>query len=348
MRRRHLAVGGVVAALLVAGAQLVAVVALLGGPDEATGPGDDVDGVATGLAMGDDDAVRSVVAYGGQGAWVDGYDYDPALGQPGRPPAIGPDDVGAMAEHGVRTLYLQGAMDRGQPDVGVTAPDEVGELLRRAHDEGIRVVAWYLPRLGDLDRDVAFVEALDGFTHDGHRFDGLAIDIEWREAVPDHEERSARVVELSERVRAVVGEDALGAIVPSPVHLEVVNTTFWPGFPWEELAPLYDAWMTMGYWTERPPESGLRHGYGYTAENVARLRRLLGDEDAVVHPIGGIGSAVTPEDLDGYLEALSATDAVGGSVYDWATLAEPARAQLAEALGDALEADPGPPATTDD
>ena len=302
--------------------------------------------MTTGLAVGDGD-VRSVVAYGGQGAWVDAYDYDPALGRPGRPPAIGPDDVGAMAEHGVDTLYLQGAMDRGQPDVGVAAPEQAGELLRRAHDEGIRVVPG-TPRLGDLDRDVAFVEALDDFSSDGHRFDGLAIDIEWREAVPDHEDRSAPVVELSEHVREVVGEDALGAIVPSPVHLEVVNTGFWPGFPWEELAPLYDAWMTMGYWTERRPESGLRHGYGYTAENVDRLRRLLGDEDAVVHPIGGIGSAVTPEDLAGYVDALTATDAVGGSVYDWATLAEPARAQLSQALGAALEADPEPPAAGDD
>jgi hypothetical protein len=340
MRRRHVVVGGVAAVLLLAGAQLVALVSSLGSPEEA-GPGEDVDDVAMGLAVGDEQGARSVVAYGGHGAWVDAYDYDPALAERGRSPAIGADDIGAMADHGVRTLYLQGAMDRGQPEVGPTSPELLGELLRRAHDEGLRVVAWYLPRLGDLDRDVAFVRALDEFADEGHRFDGLAIDIEWREAVPDHEDRSARVVELSQRLRTLVGADALGAIVPSPVHLEVVNTGFWPGFPWEELAPLYDAWMTMGYWTERRPESGLRQGYGYTADNVARLRRLLGDEDAVVHPIGGIGTAVTTEDLDGYVDALAATDAAGGSVYDWATLAEPARAQLGEALGDALEGDEG-------
>src|SRR5918995_1272694 len=158
MRRRHVVVGGVAAVLLLAGAQLVALVSSLGSPEEA-GPGEDVDDVAMGLAVGDDQGARSVVAYGGHGAWVDAYDYDPALAERGRSPAIGADDIGAMADHGVRTLYLQGAMDRGQPEVGPTSPELLGELLRRAHDEGLRVVAWYLPRLGDLDRDGAFARS---------------------------------------------------------------------------------------------------------------------------------------------------------------------------------------------
>jgi hypothetical protein len=329
MRRRQVALGGVAAVLLLAGAQFVALVASIRSPDAgAPQPASRLAVAAPGARV----EPRTVAVYSGQGAWVDVYDFAPAFQGRGAAPAIDASDVDAMADHGVRTLYLQAAIDRGQDEPGLVAPDAVRRLVRRAHDRGLAVVAWYLPRFGDVARDVAFVEALADYEESGHRFDGVALDIEWTETVPDHEARSAQLVELSERVRDAAGPGAVGAIVPPPVQLEVVNRDLWPGFPWRDLAPLYDAWMTMGYWTDRRADSGHRHGHGYTVDNVERLRERLGDDEAVVHPIGGIGDAVTAEDITGYVDALGEVGAVGGSLYDWATLNEAKRAQLAQEM----------------
>jgi hypothetical protein len=335
MHRRQVTLGGAAAVLLLAGAQFVALVASIGSP----GTGEQAPASRQGLAAPGADGPRQVAAYSGHGAWVDVYDFAPAFQRRGAAPPVDEDDVDVMASHGVRTVYLQAAIDRGDGEPGVVSREAVDALLQRAHRHGLAVVAWYLPRFGDVDRDVAFVEALAGHDADGHRFDGVAVDIEWTDTVPDHDRRSARLVELSERLRDAVGPGAVGAIVPPPVQLEVVNTELWPGFPWRELAPLYDAWLTMGYWTDRRADSGHRQGYGYTVENVERLRRRLGDDDAVVHPIGGIGDAVTVEDIDGYADALGEVGAAGGSLYDWSTLDDAKRSRLADALH-ALHPDP--------
>ena len=86
----------------------------------------------------------------------------------------------------------------------------------------------------------------------------------------------------------------LAAIVMPAVVMEVVNPNFWPGFPYRDIAPAYDAWMPMGYWTNRKADSGYRDAYRYTAENIDRLRAQLGRADLPVHPIGGIGDVCRP------------------------------------------------------
>lgn len=278
-------------------------------------------------------AERTVEAYDGYGTWVDVYDFLPAMQAPGREPAITPADVDEMADAGVRTVYLQAARNDPRTPGELVHPRLLGEFLARAHERDVRVVGWYLPHFGDLDRDLSHLTAISTFEAGGHRFDGVAVDIEWTRSVPDARERSRRLVQLSRRLRSAVGEEALGAVVLPPVQLEDVNRRMWPGFPWEELAELYDAWLPMGYWTDRRPDSGWRDARTYTEENVARLREALGD-DAVVHPIGGIGDAATSDDLTRFAETLQEVDAIGGSVYDWATLSPDERAHLAETFAD--------------
>ncbi|MGH9113957.1 MAG: hypothetical protein ACRDZN_16905, partial [Acidimicrobiales bacterium] len=301
--------------------------------------GDGASGRGSGLAAvpavlhAEGPAARDLGAYAGHGAWVDVYD----LGSPGRsggPPAeVTLDDLDGMAAAGVRTVYLQAAQDDGTGDPGVLDAETIGAFLVRAHQLGLRVVGWYLPRLSDVHRDLAHLRSVADFAVLGHRFDGVAVDIEWTDGVIDPAERSERLVELSSRLRDQVGGDALGAIVLPPVQTDVVNPGLWPGFPWSELAALYDVWLPMVYWTERRADSGYRDGAAYTGENVARLRDHLGDADAAVHPIGGIGDEATAADLAGYVAQLDATGAIGGSVYDWATLDAGKRSQLAAALG---------------
>ncbi|HEY8545844.1 MAG TPA: hypothetical protein VIL36_12380, partial [Acidimicrobiales bacterium] len=266
----------------------------------------------------------------------DVYDFAPSY-QGGGTPAVTADAIDDMVRLGVRTVYLQAAqVDERSPDP-VVDPGAVARFLVRAQRAGLRVVAWYLPRLADIDRDLAHLDAIADFEVLGHRFDGVAVDIEWTSGVPDHAARSAKLVELSERLREQSGDDVLGAIVLPPVQIEVVNPAYWPDFPWKELAPSYDVWLPMGYWTERTAESGYQDGRVYTDENVRRIRANLGDEDAPVHAIGGIGDKLTPAQATGFVEALTDTEAIGGSIYDWATLSTAMRehlAGMAEAGGD--------------
>lgn len=323
--RQRLTVAGVVLVALLAAVQLVAVVGHALSDDDGTAAG--LAAVPT-LLRAPDTATRTVDAYTGAGAWVDVYDTGAV---PGEAATVAPAAVDAMADAGVRTLYLQAARDGGQGAPAVAAPDVVAQFLVRAHERGMRVVGWYLPRFADLDRDLDHLRAIDEFEVLGHRFDGVAVDIEWRDSVDDPAERSARLVELSEGLRATAGDDALGAIVLAPVHLEVVNPGFWPAFPWDELAPLYDAWLPMGYWTDRTTASGYRDAATYTTENLRRLGDHLGD-DAPVHAIGGLGAETTPDDVAGFVSAAQAEGAVGASIYDWATFPIEAQRQLSDAL----------------
>ena len=60
---------------------------------------------------------RTVDAYRGQGAWVDGFDYSPPYANNGVPP-LSPAALDDMAAAGVQTLYIQsGRRDDRSPDL---------------------------------------------------------------------------------------------------------------------------------------------------------------------------------------------------------------------------------------
>lgn len=262
---------------------------------------------------------RDLSPYRGLGTWADAYDFSPQYQPDGAPAPVGPGSVDDMAAVGVKTLYLQAAKDDVRSPGLLVNPEILGPMLARAHTLNIKVVAWYLPKFYDLDSDMARLLAMRDFRFEGHGFDGIGLDIEWRKDVPDHVERNVRLVELSRRLRAAMGGAALSAIPPPPVVMEVVNPNYWPGFPWRELAPLYDVWMPMAYWTFRSQASGYRDGYRYTEENVRRMRTNLGLPDAPVHPIGGTDNRSTDEDYRGFVRASHETRSIGGSIYDFRT-----------------------------
>ena len=328
--RRRLTVAGMALVTLLAATQVVAVArhALRDETAATAGPGR-----LSALLATPQPADRGISPYEGVGAWVDAYDVGGgggAAGGGGRPPVTAAD-VDAMAAAGVRTLYLQPARDDGTGPAGLDDPGLTAGFLVRAHQQGLRVVGWYVPRFADLDRDLAHLRAIARFEVLGHRFDGVAVDIEWTGSVADHGERSTRLVELSQRLREEMGDDPVGAIVLPPVQLEVVNPAYWPGFPWEELAPLYDAWLPMGYWTERSVASGYRDAATYTTENLRLLRERVGD-GARVHAIGGLGEGSLAPDLAGFVTSVDRGGAIGASIYDWATFPAEAQARLAAAL----------------
>jgi hypothetical protein len=259
----------------------------------------------------------------GLGAWVDAFDYAPAFQANGGPVTVTPDSVDDMAALGVRTLYLQAAMNDGERSPGmITDPQLVGDFLVRAHRKGMDVVAWYYPTLDDHDADVAHLEALADFRVRGQRFDGIALDIEATQSIRDVEARNDRVVKLAEETRDLSGTRPVGAVVYPAVQIEVINQTLWPRFPYKRLAKSVDVWMPMAYWTFR--DGDYRDPYVYTAESVTRLRENLDDRRAAVHPVGGIGDLSSAGDYDAFLRAVYDTKSVGWSIYDFNTMASSA------------------------
>jgi len=282
---------------------------------------------------------RSVDAYRGLGAWVDGFDYSPPYTDAGAPP-VAPSAVNDMAAVGVQTLYLQsGRLDDRSPDL---LEDRwlLTEFLMRAAQNDIKVVAWYLPKWDEDSTDLDHLMAAHDFAPLGYRFDGVAVDIEWNQDGLEPEVRSDRLVRLSRLLRLQTSGDPLGAIVLPPVQTDVINEQFWPSFPWDQIDNLYDVWLPMSYWSFR--NAPYDNGYLYNAESVERLRDHLKDLDALVHPIGGIGAQVDAPpsgtepyiaqvgQLDGFAQSLVDTRSIGGSIYDWLTLDTDGKAKMAQ------------------
>ena len=289
-------------------------------------------------------APRDIEAYTKLATWVDGFDYGSAYQRNNGAPPITPKVIDDMAANGVATLFLQAVRDDPRSPGGIVDRARVAEFLIRAHRRGIRVVGWYLPTFTDVGADVANLRQILDFQVLGHRFDGVAVDIEDVDDVKDVADRNQRLIEESKQLRAAAGSDTVGAIVLPPVLTEVVNTSYWPEFPWAELRPLYDVWLPMSYWTFRTAASGYHDGFAYSDESIRRLRNNLGDQNAVVHAIGGVGDKVTIDEIQRFVESLPADRVVGASIYDWASMTPADRAALAAGFATGKAADlPRPP-----
>ena len=224
-----------------------------------------------------------------------------------------------MAALGVHTLFLQAAQDDDRVPGPTVDRALLGKFLRRAHDVGLDVVAWYVPKFDDIPGDLRRIRGLVDFRDGGERFDGVALDLEYTQGVPDTPTRNQALVKIVRRAHDIVGSRPLGAIVLEPLLLEDVNPQFWPEFPWRKVRRSFDVWLPMSYWTNRDTASGLRDGFAYTEANIGRLRKRLGEKDAAVHPIGGIADSAAPKDYSGFVKAAELRDSIGYSVYDFNT-----------------------------
>lgn len=268
-------------------------------------------------------------AFRGLGTWVDVYDYGPAFqGSAGALPAVTVQSIDDMAKLGVKTLYLQASQDDTRSDGLIADRALVGRMLRRAHQRGVQVVAWYLPHFADVDRDMRHIRALYEFRSRGQKFDGIALDIEWTSDVKDTGKRNEALIEVARRTRKLVKDMPLGAIVLEPVLIEEVNTNYWPNFPWKKLKPSFDVWLPMSYWTNRSSDSGWKDAFRYTNENIRRVRSNLGDRSVPVHVIGGIGDTASAGDYEGFVDAAELRRSIGWSIYDYATTSSSAWPRL--------------------
>jgi hypothetical protein len=253
--------------------------------------------------------VANLAAFHGLGAWVDVFDWSNAYTKGN--PSFGLADVDRMASLGTQTLFIQAAR-ADVPDQAVLEIDRLGAIIGRAHARSMRVVVWYLPSLEDVNADLGHLLAIAKLPNEG-----LAVDIESTK-VGDAAERSRRLVALSVALRQALPGRPIAATVLPPVVTDVINTNYWPGFPWQAIAGSYDVWQVMDYWTFRTQSSGYRDAYKYTAENLDRVKAHLG-RAVPMDPIGGIGDKTTAADIDGFHRAAAERGAIGGSIYDYRT-----------------------------
>jgi hypothetical protein len=243
--------------------------------------------------------------FSGSGAWWDVYDWSPSFSAGSK---LGLTDVDRLARDGVQVLYIQSAK-ANRPELVLDRP-LFTSIVRRAHSHGMRVVSWYLPAFLDAKIDVPrLVEPLK------LGVDGIAMDIESRDN-PDLALRNKLLVFETWFTRFVLPDVAMAAIVLPPVVTDVINLQYWPEFPWTSLHKAYDAWMPMGYWTNRTAASGWRDGARYTTENIDRVRDHLGDPNAPIHPVGGIANEATSAEVAAFIAAARSRGAIGASMYD--------------------------------
>ncbi len=254
--------------------------------------------------------------YRGLGTWVDLYDPAQFADPEGT--------VAGMAARGVRTLYLETGNYKQRTDL--FRPARLGRFIEAAHAAGIRVVAWYLPSFKNVARDLRrSLAAVEFRTAGGERFDSFALDIE-ASVVRSPARRSQRLLELSRRLRAEVGEAyPLGAIIPSPRGMQLVPS-YWPGFPYAELGSIYDVFLPMTYFSYRV--EGGSAVEDYIVRSMAIIREETGNALVPIHVIGGIGDRTSRREARGFMRAAIGCRALGWSVYDYSVTRNPTWAAL--------------------
>ena len=247
--------------------------------------------------------------FDGLGTWLDVYEWSPSQTN-GRPKAT-PEDVEEMATVGVDTLYIQTTLTSAASDI--TDEDVLRSFIAEARRFDIAVVPWFLPTHVNPERDLRRLLAIAALEPDG-----IGVDIEGT-SIDDVAERNRRLVQMSKDLRAAVGPDmAIAAIVLSPIGLVTFKPTYWPDFPWRDLAPLYDVWMPMGYWTFRRDETPeWDDADRYTNANFDLLVELTGQPNPKVHTIGGLSEDMTPGQAADMVDAIVSHGGIGGSLYSW-------------------------------
>jgi hypothetical protein len=262
---------------------------------------------AVALAVATPTGAAALTPYAGLGTWIDIYDpraWDDPEGT-----------VAAIAARGVRTIYLETANYKAA--VPIVRASGTARMIDAAHEVGVRVVAWYLPSFANVKRDLArSLAAVEFVTAGGERFDSFALDIE-APVVTSPTLRTKRLLTLSRQLRAAVGPGyTLGAITPSPRGMEL-TASYWPGFPYAELATLYDVFLPMSYASYRV--EGAAPTRDYTERSIAIIREETGDPDVPIHMIGGIADRTSRAETRGFMRAVADCAPLGYSFYDWFT-----------------------------
>jgi hypothetical protein len=268
-------------------------------------------------------ATAGADVFQGLGTWIDVYDTAVYA----TPNAL----AARLAARGVRTAWIETANDRSKTDVVDSAG--LGRTVDALHARGIRVVGWYLPGHDNHARDLRRARALLSFrTPQGGGFDGIAFDVESLRN-RNVRQRTARVLDLLTRIGAEAGSTPVAAITYPPRAFER-HLTWWPDFPWAQIAAQVDAVVPMLY--TGGGFKGYDATYGYVARSLRLLRAAVGP-DIAVHAAGGVANRMTADELRAFDDAvLDDGTATGWSLYDLQTTTPvgwAAMARLSSSLG---------------
>jgi hypothetical protein len=246
-------------------------------------------------------ATRHHSPFAGLGTWLD--IYSPEWNNPEAA-------VSAMAQHRVKTLYLETG-NYSHKD-SVYRPDMAGRFIDAAHAAGIKIVAWYLPAFLNVKIDARkALGAIRFRSTNGHRFSGFALDVEATK-VKSLTLRDHRLLMLSSKLHlSVPRRYPLGAITPSPVGM---SPYYWPDIPYSDLTRYYKAFLPMAYSTMREihTRAGTRD---FMASTVTSIRDASGDPSFPIHIIGGLANSMGAAETAGFLKAVAMTKPAGYSLY---------------------------------
>jgi hypothetical protein len=248
-------------------------------------------------------AARSATApFAGTGSWVSIYDT-PAWRNPERV-------IDRLVEHRVHTLYLQTSNYR--QDVDVVKPAKLARFLDAADAAGIAVVGWYLPSLASPSRDLRRALAGARFRSPaGNGFDAFALDIEATK-VRSFALRNRRAAAFARSVRGALGPSyPLGAITLAPVGN---SPTYWPNYPYREVAAAVDVVLPMTYFTARA--DGPANVSRYTAASLRIIRGQIG-ASFPLHPIGGEARHAPIGEVKAFLRTVAVSKTVGTSMWEY-------------------------------
>ena len=191
--------------------------------------------------------------------------------------------VRRMAAQGVQTIYIQAARadwTGRRRHRGAGPPRPVADQRPKARR--LRVVPWYLPDLRGQRRRPPPPRGQRQPARRHHR--------RRRHRVQGRPTTTSGAAAWSTS-RSASGPPCpstpLSAITLPNVVTDVINTSYWPRFPWAAIAPLYDVWQPMGYWTNRKPRRAATATPSATRGRTSQLlRAAIGQPDALGEPGG--------------------------------------------------------------
>ena len=122
---------------------------------------------------------------------------------------------------------------------------------------------------------------------------------------------------LARRLRTAAGPAyPLGAIIPSPRGMDL-NPTYWPGFPYEQLAQSYDVFLPMGYFTYRFKTAAASRDY--TQRTSSSCASGPATRRSPCTPSAGSRPRRASPQVRAFAQTALEAGATGASLYDYAT-----------------------------
>lgn len=226
----------------------------------------------------------------GKGVWVNLWNY--------------PDNTSRfmtrLKSFDIDTIYLQ--VNRSTTPIFKHPTEKIDEILETAHANDIKVIGWSYCYLNDIPTDIKkFIEPALYVSKNGHKFDGMAADIE------ENIELSV-VKSYTEKIKAALPNDY-------PILAIVFSPQIKSKYPWKYIGENWDVLMPMTYW--HGIKNRWRQGAvdNFVSDTLKDLRRLTGREDLNIHLITD-GESTTAREVAASLAAAKKLNVNAGiSIY---------------------------------